>query len=144
MSMDDFEKRMQRQPLKRIPGEWREEVLRAARLEPARVEMRDHSARSEGDSWRSSWRRVLLSLRWHLAGMSAVWLLAAILNLSSAESSNPAVSVAVNEHSAASVSLLATLREHQRQVVELLGQRALDAAPPPPRRSQLPSATVIV
>ena len=31
MSTDDFEKRLERQPLRQIPGEWREEILSAAR-----------------------------------------------------------------------------------------------------------------
>jgi hypothetical protein len=30
MNMDDFEKRLQRQPMRQVPGEWREEILAAA------------------------------------------------------------------------------------------------------------------
>ena len=30
MNTDDFEKRIERQPLRKIPGEWRREILQAA------------------------------------------------------------------------------------------------------------------
>ena len=39
------------------------------------------------------WREFLFSLRWHLAGMSAVWLVIALLNLNAGHSANLAAAM---------------------------------------------------
>ena len=88
------------------------------------------------------WRELLLPVRWHLAGMGALWMIAAFLNIE--PSAHPA-SIAQNK--AAPRQLLMALRENRRQISELINPPATesDALPDPfvPRRRseiQLPTA----
>jgi uncharacterized protein YjiS (DUF1127 family) len=90
------------------------------------------------------WRSVLMLVRqtrWHLAGMSALWLVAAwlgTLNDSPAEMASEAKpGVPMPER------VIASLRENRRQVSELLNTTPADAKPPaapsalpPGRRSE--------
>jgi len=89
-----------------------------------------------------SWREVLLSLRWHLAGMGALWMIAAFLNIE--PSSAPATTA---QNKPPTQQLLMALRENRRQLSELINPAApeSDALPDifvPRRRSeiQLPTA----
>ncbi len=110
MKPDDFEQRLQRQPLRRVPDEWRVEILSAAR----RASDPERSAgKLPAVPW---WREVLLPLRWHLAGLSAAWLVVALLNLNS--SATPTAGVARND-SPSPQQILAALRENRRQITEL-------------------------
>jgi len=88
------------------------------------------------------WRELLLPLRWHLAGMGALWMIVAILN---AEPSSPPADMAQSK--APPRQLLMALRENRRQISELINPTAAesDALPDPfapKRRSeiQLPTA----
>ena len=60
----------------------------------------------------SSLRVFLRSFRWHLAGMSAVWLLIALLNN---EHSSPALAIAKQKDSSPR-QILVALRENRRQM----------------------------
>ena len=68
---DQFEKRLQRQPLREIPPEWRSEVLSRARDA-------DHSSRITRHSFLSTLNSQLSTLLWPCpqawAGLAAVWL----------------------------------------------------------------------
>jgi hypothetical protein len=85
----------------------------------------------------ASWLDFLLSLRWHLAGMSALWLLGALLN-----ASGPAApDTAVARNTAPSPrQVLTALRENRLQLLELTEPPAAepDADAAPPRRGELP------
>ena len=83
---------------------------------------------------RSGIRHLLQSLRWHLAGMSALWLLIAFL--SGGHSAAPARKTA-EKVVPSPQQLLASLRENRRQVLELIGSSISDAAPVPRRRSEI-------
>jgi hypothetical protein len=89
-----------------------------------------------------TWREFIVSMRWHLAGMGAVWMAVLLLNLDSAPRS--AVVIAQDKIPSARV-LLAALLENRRELLELTG------TPPtgeprvlPPRRSENQSAIEIV
>jgi hypothetical protein len=77
MSMDPFEKHLQNQPLRTIPGEWRNEILAAAHNQEADPCQRE--------SWRethvSIWQFLLV--RFPVAGgaLAAVWATIIIVNL---------------------------------------------------------------
>jgi hypothetical protein len=90
----------------------------------------------------------LLPLRWHLAGMSALWLLAALLSIDltftpsqMAKASSPAPQMAA-----------ATLFENRRQLAEMINAPTDDAAPSSPvphpfvprRRSAIQPSAVAV
>ena len=67
---------------------------------------------------RSSWRDMLLSLRWHLAGLSAAWLVVLVLNIDHSQAPSP---VLAKQNIPSAQQLLTALRENRRQVLELTG-----------------------
>ena len=85
-------------------------------------------------------REFLLSFRWHLAGMSAVWLLVVLLN----RDHSPALAQnIVKENIPSPQRLLASLRENRRQLLELIEAPVIEPAPVPPRRSELQAASLM-
>ncbi len=89
-----------------------------------------------------SWRMFVFAMRWHLAGMSAVWMVVLSLNLGSAPGS--AVVTAQDKIPPAGV-LLAALLENRRELLELIEMPAAsEPAAPPPRRSEIQTAIEIV
>jgi hypothetical protein len=84
--------------------------------------------------------RFLGSLRWHLAGLSAAWLIIVILRF--APSALPTERLMVQQ-APAPHQLLASLREHCRQLRELTAP--VEAQPPaaPRRRGELQSSTAL-
>jgi hypothetical protein len=68
---------------------------------------------------RYNWREFFFSLRWHLAGMSAVWLVVAFLSLNAGHSASLAASVPTQKIPSAQI-IMASLRENRRQLLELM------------------------
>ena len=83
---------------------------------------------------RDSLRRLLRSLRWHLAGMSTVWLIVLLLNM---DHSPVAPQNLARENIPSPQQLLASLRENRRLLLEMIGPPVNEPAAIPPRRSQL-------
>ena len=94
--------------------------VRATRMSPAALQ--------------AGWRQFLCSLRWHLAGLSAAWLLVMALNID--HTTAPTARVA-QQDARSPWQLLAALRENQRQLRELIGAPAAEPAPEP--RQPVPS-----
>jgi len=67
----------------------------------------------------SAWHELLFSLRWHLAGMGAVWLVIGLLNLSVGHSAGLAAAIPRGKIPSPRV-ILASLREHRRELLELI------------------------
>ena len=80
-------------------------------------------------------REMLLSFRWHLAGMSAAWVLVALLNI---DHSPSPVAAIVKERIPSTQQLLAALRENRRQLAELLESSANVSEPSPAPPSFVP------
>jgi hypothetical protein len=89
MTSDDFEQRLQRQPLREVPGEWRSDILSNA-----------HQAlyeKSQASFWSRAWQHILKpntkaaillwpsSKAW--ASLAVVWVLLLIVNFSTNEKS---------------------------------------------------------
>ncbi len=70
----------------------------------------------------SLWRDLLLSLRWHLAGLSAAWLIVLVLNIDHSQAPSP---VLAKQNIPSPQQLLAALRENRRQILELTGARVV-------------------
>jgi hypothetical protein len=88
------------------------------------------------------WREFVFSMRWHLAGLGAVWAVVVFLHMDF--SSNRAVTVASDKIPPARL-LMAALMENQREILELTGPPpAIAPAVPPPRRSEIQSTVEIV
>jgi hypothetical protein len=106
MKPDDFEKRLQREPLRKIPPGWREEILRTAT--PVR--------RTSPDA-RHSWLTTLLwpnPKAW--AGLAAVWVMIFALQFSARENSRT-----VAMASAPQPATVASWKDQQQILVELMG-----------------------
>jgi hypothetical protein len=87
------------------------------------------------------WREIFSTLRWHLAGMSAAWLLVLLLN---SESPSAIIAAVSNENSPSPKQLVLALRENRRQIAEMIEAPTLGNAPisvphalTPPRHSEI-------
>ena len=151
MSTDDFEKRLERQPLRQIPGEWREEILSAARqaslAEHAPPVLRSSTAEGGRTTQHVSASRSLLSTIHHQlstllwphptawAGLAAVWLVILGVNLTTREASTV---VSKRAAPVSSQSFMA-FQEQERLLSELIGTsetpvaERTKASPPRPR-----------
>jgi hypothetical protein len=84
-------------------------------------------------------RELLWSLRWHAVGMSAVWLLVAILN---SETSHIPTATMARQGDTPAPDLLLVLAENRRHLLEMIDSpNAAEVAPPKPfvprRRSEV-------
>ena len=68
---------------------------------------------------RYNWRELFFSIRWHLAGMSAVWFVVAFLGLNAGHAPGLAASVPAQKIPSAQI-IMASLRENRRQLLELM------------------------
>jgi hypothetical protein len=140
MNSDEFEKQLRRQPLRTVPQEWRSDILQTTRAVSSPQSSTLNPQRT------SSWRDLLLPLRWHLAGIGAAWIIIALLN--SPQSSAPAPATAKRDIPS-SQQFVMTLRENRRQLLELINPAIAETAPAPPsrvspRRSEIESSTAVV
>ena len=143
MSTEDFEKRLQRQPLRQIPSEWRAEILSAAR----QASLAQHAPRTTQHAHRpasllSTIHHQLSTLLWPhpvaWAGLAAVWLVILGLGYAMRE---PAPRAEVRYAAPPSPEMRAMLQPQAQLLAELVGplekpqaQRPRPAAPQP--RSQ--------
>jgi hypothetical protein len=138
MNADDFEKRLERQPLRQIPGEWRAEILSAARqasLAPHATRNTQHA--SWGHSMLSTINSQLSTLLWPhpvaWAGLAAVWVVIAGMNLTTRDASQRLA----NQASPASPQVFMAFQEQERLLTELIGPRETPVAErPKPARPQ--------
>jgi hypothetical protein len=120
----DFEKRLQDQPMRELPGQWRARILAPAKPSPP---------------W---WREWLWPCPQAWAGLAAVWLVICVMHL--AEGRNP------SQHAMASVAIshqeIVELRHQQEMLAEIISPP--EPAEPPeqtsPSRSELRQAVAIV
>jgi len=104
-------------------------LRRSALAALARPSERESVRAPRSPGARASWGQLLRSIRWHLAGMSAAWLLVALLNID--HSPGPAANLA-RQNGPSPQQLLTALRENRRQLLEWI-QAPVSEAPPPPR-----------
>src|SRR5438445_2742038 len=92
---------------------------------------------------KSAWERLvssLLSLRWHLAALSAAWLAIVLLNIDHPAAPSP---VTAKQSIPAPRQLLLALRENRRQLLQLLEPPVTERASRPPSRSQVSSTLAV-
>jgi hypothetical protein len=70
----------------------------------------------------------LLPLRWHLAGMSALWVMIAVLN---SEPAPVSPAMVAKEQTPEPPQLLAAVRENRRQVLELIDGASVESTARP-------------
>jgi hypothetical protein len=112
MKPEDFEQRLQRQPLRQVPAEWRGEILSAAK----------HASRpAPRTSFLSTFNRQLSSLLWPhpkaWAGLAAVWILIFAVDFSMRD----ATRVVAEKAAPPSPEVIVELKQQQRMLAELIG-----------------------
>jgi hypothetical protein len=116
---DDFEQKLQRQPLRSVPTGWREEILTVAE---SAVGAR-HPLPVTRPSWLSTLNSQLSTLLWPhpkaWAGLAAVWILIFVVNFSTRDQSP----VMTEKSAPPSPEVMVELRQQQRLLVELIGPR---------------------
>ena len=127
MKMDDFEQRLQRQPLRQIPAEWRGEILSAAR-EGQTIR---HSSFVIRRFWLSTLNSQLSTIFWPhpkaWAGLAAVWILIFCVNFSMRDTTP----VVAEKAAPPSPEVIVELRQQQRMLTELIGAGQASEAEPP-------------
>jgi hypothetical protein len=131
MKPDDFERRLQRQPLRQVPAAWRGEILQAARVAASQGPTPDASARrSMAEGARPSWLSTLFwpnPKAW--GALAAVWVMIFATNLWLRD--KPA-SVA-QTLAPPPQEVIVALEQQRRLFAELIGQSsAPDAVPQNP------------
>jgi hypothetical protein len=123
MKPEDFEQKLQRQPLRQVPAEWREEILREGRR-AAVPEIRDADTASLPKwSWLSTLNPQLSTLLWPhpaaWAGLAAIWILILAVDFSVRDKSL----VMVEKSAPPSPEVIVELKQQQRMLAELIGPR---------------------
>ncbi len=121
------------------------DVIRQRVLASLAPDITKGAAEKASPSLGDSLRALLLSLRWHLAGMAAVWLMAALLTMD--PSSSP-LSASAQRNTPSPRQFLAALRENRRQLLELIDPPDAESSPARPpsvplRRSEIQSSIAI-
>lgn len=113
--MEQFERRLSRQPLRPAPAGWRDEILAVAALhQPSRVKRH---------SFLSTLNSQLSTLFWPhpvaWAGLAAVWIFILAVDFSAGDQT-PAVA---EKYSPPPAEVMVELRQQQRLLAELIGPR---------------------
>jgi hypothetical protein len=120
---EQFEKRLQRQPLREVPRTWRNEILLAAR----KSVVREPTSRRTQGTWFSVLKDQLSTLlsphprAW--AGLAAIWLVIIAVNFASREDS---ITMAKGRVTPPSQQMREMLREQKQMLAELFDQPATD------------------
>jgi len=139
MKADDFEKRLQSQPMRQVPPEWRDQILAAARQAAAAQPVPRPAPRAHAFSaLLSAINHQLSNLLWPhpaaWAGLAAVWLMILGLDLAT----HDAAQRIARRGSRPSPQVFMAFQEQQRLLTELIGPREAPVAEqpklaPPPR-----------
>jgi len=139
MNPDEFEKWLQRQPLRQMPGAWRDEILSAAR----QASLAHHAPRTThhappSPSLLSTIHHQLSTLLWPhpvaWAGLAAVWLVILGINLTTRDASQ----MVAKHASPVSPQVFMAFQEQERLLSELLGPRETPVAERPKPRLPRP------
>jgi len=127
MKPDDFEQKLQRQALRQIPAEWREEILHAA---DAAAGSRPSTLDFRPAGFLSTLNSQLSTILWPhpgaWAGLAAVWILILAVDFSIRDKSP----VIAEKSAPPSPEVVAELKQQQRMLAELIGARETQDAEP--------------
>jgi hypothetical protein len=107
----------------------------------ARLERVSSPAHPERRGFEHFWHEYVVSLRWHLAGMSAVWAVVLLLVVVRSASSGAPIA---KRNLSSRPKVLVVLRQHRTEILELT--ESVPAAPTalPPRRSEAVPPTAMI
>jgi hypothetical protein len=133
----DFEKQLQRQPLRELPHEWRAEILAAARsAQPSGTSQRPNSFVAQISSWLWPYQRG-----W--AVLAAAWIVILLLHFTAPD--EPRLAGNSYAHSRQSIAIM---QQQQLIMAQLLGSMENDGASPalpaaPKPRSERPRKQLV-
>jgi hypothetical protein len=145
MSPEDFEKQLQERPIRRVPAEWRAEILATAKAAASSVSPVNPAKKKSPLSTIGSYISGIFSLQpGALAGLAAVWVLIFVFHISTHDESQVAV-----DSTPVSKEVMAEAREQRQFYAEMVGLcETRDAEPPrtflPRPRSEGRCQTVMV
>jgi hypothetical protein len=126
---DDFEKRLERQTMRAVPTQWRNEILTSAKISSAPARQ----------SFLSTFNQNLSTLLWPCpqawAGLAAIWIVILALNFSSGE---PQPKFAKSEPP--SRDFILAMKEQRRLYLELVGTSSNETAEPPKELAPRPQS----
>jgi hypothetical protein len=131
MNFDDFEKKLQHQPLRQIPSNWRESILRQAREQTPSTTLRPLLIRAV----LIIWRELIQPCRYAWSAMAALWLAFWMIN-SHIEFAEPTTRMA--KSSPAASEQIRSFAEQRRVLVELTSPIDLSPAERPRRSDPKP------
>ena len=112
--IESFERQLQAQPVKKIPAEWRAEILAAAKFIVVEKSRNDPNLITKTASW---WRDLFWPHPKAWAGLAAVWILIFIFNFSTRDK----MPVVAEKSAPPSPEVLVELKNQQRMFAELVG-----------------------
>ncbi len=101
----------------------------AAELTRSQTERAPQGQPAPADSTGFGWRELLLIGRWHLASLGAVWILIATLRLTGGVTEAPRIAQA---KAPSKPTVILTLKENRRQLLEFSGATVPSVSPVPP------------
>jgi hypothetical protein len=131
MNTEDFEKRIQRQPLRQIPGEWRQEILQAT-TDAQQTAVKSQREPVASASLLSTLNSQLSTLLWPCpqawAALAATWLVILGLHLASGDNTPQRL---VRQKPSPSSELFLAVQEQKRLLTQLIqAQEPRDADRP--------------
>jgi hypothetical protein len=125
MNTDDFEKKLQQQPLRRIPGDWRDAILRTAKQRTSAPAQSPAPALIRAVL--IAWRELVRPCRYAWSGLAALWLIFWVINSHTQSADTGRRQFASSRSNSERVQLL---EEQRRVLAELTGPIDLSAAEP--------------
>ena len=128
MKPDDLEDRIQRQPLRQVPAEWRREILSAAgNAAPSSRKSGALNLRAQISAW--LWP---CSQAW--AGLAAIWLGILTVNFATADKTQ----TVAKSYAPSSAEMIMVLKEQEQILTELIGPSEAPVAGRPRRHDSRP------
>ncbi len=121
MNPDDFEKQLERQPLRTVPAGWRAGILLAARESSVSQPSTSNPRRV---AW---WRELFWPCPQAWAGLAAVWVVILLIHFSSAERTESIVAASVPP----SPQEMMVLKEQKQMLAKLMAPFDQPAGEPP-------------
>ena len=126
MNPEDFEKQLQRRPLRPMPADWRADILKAAHAASAAP-----TALNRAPSLLSTFNSQLSALLWPCpkawAGLAAVWLVILVVNHASEDKSE----IVTSKSPPPSPQMMMALQEQRKMLARLMEPYDESPAEPP-------------